>query len=271
MPLVKRILPTLSTGIVFWPQLAAMKNVAADALLLTVSYVAAHLLRFGGLPPSSLLTTSAYALPLAIALKLVVFHRFRLWEGLWKHAGTPEAVRLVRATTVASGLLLLGIALFPTSAPVPLALLFLDWLLTTAVLSIRRFGHRAAHGESPSPPPESEHRILIYGADAHGMLLLRYLRDVSPDCCSVVGFLDPDHAGLQLRGLPVLEHPDATDADELIVPVASSPNGESRDRKPDPVFETYASAPIACRQFEISLCPSSQTIVQEKSANPTSS
>jgi UDP-GlcNAc:undecaprenyl-phosphate GlcNAc-1-phosphate transferase len=266
MPLVKRILPTIPTGIALQCRIAALKNVAVDVLLLTVSYVSAHLLRFGGLPPSSLLTTSTYALPLAIALKLGVFHHFRLWEGLWKHAGTPEAVRLVRATTASSGLFLLGLTLLPTGGPLPFALLFLDWLLTTVGLSLRRFGHRAVHRKSSSPASDSDHRILIYGTDEAGMLLLRYLRDVGPARCSVVGFLDPTHAGLQLRGLPVLDHPDAMDADELIVPVAASLNGQSRDRNPAQIFETYASAPIAHRQFEVSLCPSSQTAVEHEQA-----
>jgi len=257
MPLAQRIFPTRPTFSVPQMQKRALKGMGIDLVLVFGSYVGAHVLRFGGFPSSLILTLGAYLLPIVGILKLLIFHQFRLYEGLWKYAGTPEAVRLVQATSIASGSLVLGLAVLPNAGPVPIALLVLDWLLTTATMGARRFGRRALHRDwAPSPSP-SQQRILIYGADDYGVFLLRYLRNLGPSHGTVVGFVDPAHSGLQLQGLPIVKSPEALDANEMIVPVSLSTSGVPLNRDHTQIFDRYSSTKVACHQFEITMCPTS--------------
>jgi UDP-GlcNAc:undecaprenyl-phosphate GlcNAc-1-phosphate transferase len=204
-----------------------------------------------------------YLLPGVVALKVACFWGFGLYRGLWRHAGTPDAIRLLRAVSVGSGGLVVGLLLLPGVGPPPVALLILDGLLTAATTAGHRFAHRALHRARSGPDDETRH-VLIYGADEYGILLLRYLRNTASPPYTVVGFLDPDHDGLRLQGLPVVDAPDATDAEGLIVPLPPAASPDQRD--PDPIFATHAPQDYACFQFELTLSPSADRVSEPSDA-----
>jgi UDP-GlcNAc:undecaprenyl-phosphate GlcNAc-1-phosphate transferase len=224
-----------------------------DALLVGASFVGAHLLRFGGIPPHA--PTHVYlAVPVVAGLKIAVFQWFRLYQGLWAHAGTPEALQLLKASTVASGCLFGGLLVLPGN--VPIAILVLDWMLTLATTGSRRFGRRAwVHYRSETM--DDAKRVLIYGADRYGIFLLRYLRRVAPAQYSVVGFLDPDHTGLSVQGLPVVRTAAATNAEAIIVPVP--PGSGVREGDFDPIAADCAREGLPCQQFELGIAPNASS------------
>jgi UDP-GlcNAc:undecaprenyl-phosphate GlcNAc-1-phosphate transferase len=217
------------------------------------SLVGAHLLRFGGIPPYE--PTSVYlALPLIVGLKVGLFRWFGLYQGLWAHAGTPEAIQLLKASTIASGGLLGGLMAFPQD--VPIAVLVLDWMLTLATTGSRRFGQRAWM-RYRNETMDTAKRVLIYGADRYGIFLLRYLRRAAPAQYAVVGFLDLDHPGLSVQGLPVVTTAAATDAEEIIVPVPPGTNVRESDL--DLISTDCARQGLSCQQFELGIAPNPST------------
>ncbi len=229
----------------------AVSEMSLDLVLVCASAVGAHLLRFGGtFPPPS--PVALYGLPAVGLLKMAVFYQFQLYGGLWAHAGTPEAVRLVKASTVASVCVLPGLIALPSVPPVPIALLVLDWMLTTLAVGAWRFAHRARR-HYRRPPTADRRRVLIYGADADGVFALRYLRHLLPDTGAVVGFLDPEHGGTHMKGLPIVESPSALDVDEVVVPVPLSSSAVSEERTYNRIAATCAEQNLSCRRFIIGL------------------
>lgn len=234
---------------------------SVDLLLVCVSFVGAHFLRFGGTPPVSMLEGVVYGLPVVGILKVAVFYWFRLYRSLWRHAGTPDAVRLVKASTVASGGLLLVSVLLSGTAPLPIALLALDWMLTTLATGGYRFGRRVLNQRHGAGGAE-QRRVLIYGADANGVFLLRYLRHAAP-AASVVGFLDPNHDGRQLRGRPVVDAPTAVEADALLIPVLPSTfEGHSAEERAE-IADVCASLDLSCQQFRPAMGSAVSTALPE--------
>lgn len=232
----------------------------SDFLLVIASFVGAGLLRYGGRIPLSHATQVLYLLPVVGVLKLGVFWTFGLYRGVWEYAGTPEAIRLLQAVTVASTAVLVG-SLFYFAVP-PIATLILDWMLTAATTAGRRFGRRAQNqfqnaNHNRETGTEAAPRILIYGADDYGVFLLRYLRHASPRPGTVVGFLDPTHEGLRIQGLPVVDAPDALRADEILVPVPPSLETMAPDRDGRQICARYASPDRSCHTFRVGLQSSS--------------
>jgi UDP-GlcNAc:undecaprenyl-phosphate GlcNAc-1-phosphate transferase len=234
------------------PGLFSPGGVGSDLIWVSVSFVGAHLLRFGGLPPGPTTMQMLYLLPFVIVLKIGCFQLFGLYQGLWQHAGTPDAIRLLRAVSVASGALFVGGLLLSGPRPAPIALLLLDGLLTITTTAGHRFARRARRQIQARSADETKH-VLIYGADEYGILLLRYLRNTAASSYSVAGFLDPDHNGLRLQGVPVVEAPQATEAEGLIVPI---PPGTAAQRDPRSIFAEYAPDDYVCFRFELGLSPS---------------
>lgn len=235
------------------PLLFSPGGIGSDLIWVSVSFVGAHLLRFGGLPPSPTTMQMLYLLPFVVVLKLFCFQLFGLYQGLWRHAGTPDAIRLLRAVSMASGALFVGGLLLSGPRPVPIALLLLDGLLTITTTAGHRFARRARRQIQARSADETQH-VLIYGADEYGILLLRYLRNTAASSYSVAGFLAPDHDGLRLQGLPVVKTPEGTEAEGLIVPMP--PAASDHQRNPRSIFAEYAPDDYACFRFKLALSPS---------------
>ena len=221
-----------------------------DLLLVSASFVGAYLLRFGGFPPS-INTTQFHVLVLVVALvKVTLFRWFQLYRGLWTHAGMPEAMRLVQASSLASVAILGVMLLLRHDNPLPIAVLILDWKLTIATTAGRRFGQRAL-AQYRERTTDAVKQVLIYGADRHGVFLLRYLRHVTPVQYSVVGFYDPTPSSHELKGLPVVTAADATDATSIIIPILPAP--ETNERNYSQLFVDCAQLGLDCHQFQLAI------------------
>lgn len=227
-----------------------LRGMGADLILVSASFGAAHLLRFGGFP-STTNTTQFFVLLIVIALmKVSLFRWFQLYQGLWAHAGTPEAIRLVQASSIASVGVLGAILAFQHDAPVPIAVLVLDWMLTVATTGGRRFGQRAWN-QYRTKTTDGGKKVLIYGADRYGVFLLRYLRHVAPGQYSVVGFYDPAASSHELKGLPLVPAAESTEADSIIVPVP--PDAETSERNCSRGFADCAELDLDCQQFQLAI------------------
>ena len=231
-------------------------GVAADLLVVMAALVVATHLRFGGQPPDAHMTLIGTVLPAVAAGKVLVFSLFGLYHGVWRHAGTPEVVRLVKATTVASLATAAGLGAVFGIAQVPVALLIIDWLIATVAVGGLRFGFRALR-QYFAAQRDGGRRVVVYGSGAHALLAVRHLRR-TPDR-AVVGLLDdnPDRHGFWTQGLKILGGPEdlmvlgeRESLDAVIVPKRGTTSETRRY-----VAARCAEAGMACQQFAAALRP----------------
>ena len=241
-------------GGLYWKSIAGM---VADLLLVGAAFVAAYHLRFEGLPPAHEEAFMMRVIPVVAGLKLVVFYALGLYHGIWRHAGTPEMVRLVGASTLAS-LLMAGVVGFFFATPLSLSVLVLDWMTTTLAVGAVRFGFRGLRQYIASHRHDGQH-VLIYGVGHGSQLALRHLRQ-SPDLGRTpVGFLTTDarQRGLTLQGLTVLGTPDdlarlreAHEVTEVVIPTSETTPDEQAA-----LCRACHAAGLACHHFKLSLHP----------------
>ncbi|PSQ54330.1 MAG: hypothetical protein BRD28_02550 [Bacteroidetes bacterium QH_10_64_37] len=243
-----------------WKSVVGM---GADLMVVGAAFVVAVHLRYGGAPPPDWTGLVIEVLPGVIGGKLFVLYAFRLYEGIWRHAGTPEGVRL-GAGSVAASLLVGGGLVLATEVGFGalLPVLLIDWAVATMGIGGTRFAFRALR-QYVAAHREEGRRVLLYGSDADAMLVLRHLRHDPELDRSVRGLLDddPDRRGYRVQGVEVLGGLEdlprlcsAHDIEEVILPALSPPEAE-RHR----VQEQCAEAGVDCRYFSVSLRPASET------------
>jgi len=237
----------------YWKSVGGM---VADLLVVVAAFIVAVHLRYGGAPPTEQVHLMIQALPAIVVLKVAVFYVFGLYHGVWRHAGTPEVVRLLKASTLASGLVLAG--LLGTYGPdsVSLSASILDWMIATGAVGGTRFGFRALR-QYFAARREDGARVLVYGSTDQSLLVVRHLRRRSDR--SVVGLIDddPGRHGLRVQGVKVVGGTDTLprlaathEVDEVIVPLEGT-GAEERRRLAD----VCAAAGIDCRHFAFHLEP----------------
>ncbi|MCS4150742.1 hypothetical protein [Salinibacter ruber] len=234
----------------------------ADLLVVGAAFVVAAYLRYGGAPPPAWSAFMLQTLPAVIGAKLLVFYAFGLYEGIWRHAGTPEVVRLTVASGTASVVVVVGAVMVEGTAVLAPSIFILDWLVTTIGIGGARFAFRALR-QYVAAHRDGGRRVLIYGSDPDGILLLRHLRQHPELGRTVVGLLDENSArhGYRVQGIQVLGSPDDLpaicsdhDVEEVIVHLKAV-SKEERSR----IREQCAAAGVDCQYFDPSLRPAPET------------
>lgn len=179
-------------------QWKASFGVLADLLLVSASFILAHYLKYDqGLDEQSF-RMLARVVPLVVGVKVGIFYLLGLYNAIWRHAGTPEFLRIVLASVLGSTAVLIMLALFPALGPVATAVVVIDFLLLSFCLAASRFGFRALR-QYLGLRRTSGKRVILYGAGDAGLLTLRELRQ-NPELGLVpIGFVDDDPLKHQLK------------------------------------------------------------------------
>ena len=187
---------------------------AAQIGVFALSGVAAFLLRFDfGLPPAYM-RHLAYALPIWIVVKIVVFRVAKLDRGWWRYVSVADLLRVLLGNFAGSTLscvviLCIAPAGFPRS--IYLLDLMICFLGTAGVrMIVRMTAEATANGRNGA----AEKNTLIYGAGEAGVTLLREIQRNPKLPYGVRGFLDdlPDKKGVRILGVAVLGGGDQVDA-----------------------------------------------------------
>ena len=182
----------------------------AQLMVLMASGVAAFLLRFEFHLAPFTIGFMQYAVPLWLLAKGVAFYCLELDKGWWRHTSLSDVVRSGIGNVLGSAL---GAVLISSFAPAgfPRSIYFLDLLICMhATLGIRLCVRLAADGASTFGKPSQAPHVLIYGAGAAGVMLVRELTSNSKVHYEVRGFVDDHHPkiGMKVHGIPVLGHGD---------------------------------------------------------------
>jgi len=171
-------------------------------LVLLASYLG-FLLRFGGQISAEELALFRLGLPWLVAIRMLTFLPFRLYEGLWRYTGIWDLRNIVQAVGL-STLAFYGWFRWGLGHPnYPATALVVDSLLLIFFMGGVRLIRRA-HREVSRLIPEK--RILVYGAGDAGEMIVRDIRNNGSYEYELAGFIDDDSrkVGRRIHGVKVL-------------------------------------------------------------------
>jgi len=186
-----------------------------DAAIAAGSLMLALLLRFEtAIPPAYLAVTPLFA-GLLVAARLAANLLFRLHRWSFRLSGLTDAVRVVLAGLLGTGLFMTALFFlrigYADDAPKgpPRSVVVLEFFLSTAAMGLVRFSPRLGWLyvlDRRRQRRSGALRTLIVGAGAAGDMLLRDLRQSSEHAYRVVGFVDDDRSKRStiLGGCPVM-------------------------------------------------------------------
>jgi FlaA1/EpsC-like NDP-sugar epimerase len=190
------------------PAVRGVIILAFDALFVCLSLTFAYLLRFEGDVPTEFARAGLIALPVFVAVRLLlsVFGGLHRWS--FRMSGLSEATRLVTLTGL--GTAFIALILFAIQrSHMPRSVVALEFFFTWTFMAGLRFAPRLITGwfaEQRRSHGEGAFRTLIIGAGDAGDLLLRDLNRAPEHHYHIVGFIDDDNRkqGLSVGGKPVL-------------------------------------------------------------------
>jgi FlaA1/EpsC-like NDP-sugar epimerase len=184
-----------------------------DALLLAAAPLVAYALRFEGPEWGAAHTFTALVyVALAVPLQLGIFLWFGLYRRLWRYASISELELIfIAGATASAACAVLGGAVLPwsgiTPLRVPLSVLFMNALLSVAIIATPRLSMRIAGWRNARwrRRANDDRRVLIAGAGIAGELIVRELLSNGELRMNPIGFVDDDSTKhrMRLAGLPV--------------------------------------------------------------------
>jgi FlaA1/EpsC-like NDP-sugar epimerase len=175
--------------------------------IFAASHFAAYWLRFDGVVRGSEWQAFTTSVAWSIAVKLLVFGRFRIYQGWSRYATFHDMTSIVKATTASSVLVLLADYLFHPGTATPRSVFLMDWGLTIVIVGgLRAAARFVQESEKPSLFSLGKKPVFIVGANDSGEALLRAIRRSSKLPYRVVGFIAEDQHAVQthIGGVPVI-------------------------------------------------------------------
>jgi FlaA1/EpsC-like NDP-sugar epimerase len=181
--------------------------IAFHVVLIPLAYWCAFQLRFDFDVPRELQQLFRATVPALVLLRLATFFGFGLFSGWWRHAGMHDLEALVKAVTLSSGLLLVGLFMTGSLSGFPRSILVLDWVLAVLLFGGVRFATRAFREQRLTPRRSRPgKRTLVVGAGNSAERLLREVQRSPSADLFPVGLIDDDSEknGMSIHGVPVL-------------------------------------------------------------------
>jgi FlaA1/EpsC-like NDP-sugar epimerase len=180
----------------------------AYLVVIPVAYLAAFAIRFDFSIPSDELARFIQTLPVLVVIRLIVFQRYGLFRGYWRHVGLRDLVDLGMATTLSTALFVAALVVVGWPSGLPRSVFLLDWLSVVFLSGGLRFVARAfREGQLPMQMLGSRgRRTFLIGAGEAAEMLLRQVRHDGRYAINVIGLIDdnPVTHGRSLHGVPVL-------------------------------------------------------------------
>ncbi len=206
-----------------------------DAVLLSISYWFALLVRFDGSIPVHVAKQYSLYLGLAVLIKLAVLIFFDIYRILWRYAGTREYFRIFFAATISN--FLVSALIIALRLGMPRSIFPMVMILDIFLLSALRLSPRMLHEIKFLRSGGSRIRVMILGAGEAGVMVLRELRRMKAQNYEPVCFIDDDQTkwGRSINGIRVVGGRDDIRAsvkkygiDEIIFAIPSLPLADRR-------------------------------------------
>ncbi|HTY35501.1 MAG TPA: nucleoside-diphosphate sugar epimerase/dehydratase, partial [Bacteroidota bacterium] len=163
----------------------------SDLGIITLSYMAAFLIRFEMQLPAAAVSKMIATLPLILAVRFACFWYFGLYRGVWPFASIYDLCSIVKGVGVSSLLIVLLLFLEGRFSGYPRSVFFIDGLLLVVLIGGTRFSFRLRK-EMQHLRGRGGKRVLIVGAGEAGESILREMMKNPSLGYHPVGLMDDD-------------------------------------------------------------------------------
>jgi UDP-GlcNAc:undecaprenyl-phosphate GlcNAc-1-phosphate transferase len=222
-----------------------------DAVLISVAYLAAYLLRFeGAIAPHAYLLKES--MPLLITTHFATFQYFGLYKSIWRYVGLRDVINIVKAVSVGTMATIVVLLFLQRFEGYSRAVFVLHWGILILLASTAR-GLVRVYRESFQGFKRGGKRLLIVGAGDGGEMLLREIRNNPRRGYDPVAFIDDDAAkkGRRIHGIAVVGTRGDLDQaireygiEEVLIAIPSA-----NDIQLKGVYEICRSAEVPCRRI----------------------
>lgn len=179
--------------------------VASDLILIAVAYFGAYFIRtnFRFTDPEGIAVLKAF--PVVLVIRSACYYWFGLYRGVWKYTSTPDVLRIIKAVSVGTAIIMTTLVLLYRFTAIPRSLFVIEFFLLIIAIGGVRFAARLFHEFGKESLGGGGRRIGIIGAGDRGERLGREIRSLEGKSVSVVCYIDDDSAkdGLILQGVPI--------------------------------------------------------------------
>ncbi|MDE0634586.1 MAG: nucleoside-diphosphate sugar epimerase/dehydratase [Candidatus Poribacteria bacterium] len=198
------------------------------------------LTRFNEIPILSEISSSQLLFCIAAVVvtlvRIITFLCFRIYKPIWQYAGVKEFRSLITAVGISSLVLICLLAFLKQFDTWTFFLI--DGFFNASLIGFAKFSYRIFHEGKPKDVASPRTKVLIVGAGAAGIGVLRELRSHPEKGYLPIGFIDDSllKVGKSIAGLEVLGTTrDLTyiarkrEIEEVIIAMPSAPGGKIRD------------------------------------------
>jgi UDP-GlcNAc:undecaprenyl-phosphate GlcNAc-1-phosphate transferase len=179
--------------------------IGSDVVLIALAYFAAYFIRVNFQFTEDEGPAVIKAFPIVLVVRSACFYWYGLYRGVWKYTSTPDVVRIIKAVTAGSVIILTLLVFFYRFVAFPRSMFIIEFFLLIIALGGSRFASRLFHEFGKEATSGLVKRVAIIGAGDYGERLLREFRSTKGKTVSVVCFVDDDRdkEGLTLQGVPI--------------------------------------------------------------------
>ncbi|MDH3198534.1 MAG: NAD-dependent epimerase/dehydratase family protein, partial [Candidatus Krumholzibacteria bacterium] len=179
--------------------------IGVDALLIAAAYVGAYFLRMNFRFTEAEGMAMLRALPIVLVIRTACFFKYGLYRGLWKYTSTADVVRVIKAVTAGSALILTAVVLLYRFVAFPRTLFVIEYFLLILLVLGARFSLRLFHEIGREAHGDQVTRYGIVGAGDYGERIGREIKSERGARAEVVCYIDDDERkiGLALKGAPI--------------------------------------------------------------------
>ena len=187
----------------FWER-RTLLLITADTAAIVAAYLGAYFLRmnFHFTEPEG--RAVLRALPIVLVVRSACFFWYGLYRSMWRYTGVSDVVRVIKAVSAGSAVILASVVLLYRFIAFPRTLFVIEYFLLILFVLGARFSTRLFHEIGRESESGSARRFGIIGAGDAGERALRELRAGGPSA-TVACFIDDDprRVGLMVHGVPI--------------------------------------------------------------------
>jgi UDP-GlcNAc:undecaprenyl-phosphate GlcNAc-1-phosphate transferase len=190
-------------GRMFWERRVVLL-IAVDMAAIVAAYLGAYFLRMNFQLTEAEGKAVLRALPIVLVVRSACFFKYGLYRTMWRYTSVADVVRVIKAVTTGSAIVLAIVVLLYRFVAFPRTLFVIEYVLLILFILGARFSIRLFHEIGREPQGTSARRYAVIGAGDAGERLARAINAHGPSR-RVVCFVDDDAArvGLMVHGVPV--------------------------------------------------------------------
>jgi UDP-N-acetylmuramyl pentapeptide phosphotransferase/UDP-N-acetylglucosamine-1-phosphate transferase len=187
----------------FWER-RTLFLITADVVAIVAAYLGAYFLRMNFQFTEAEGRAVLRALPIVVVVRSACFFKYGLYRSMWRYTGVADVVRVIKAVTTGSAIILAAVVLLYRFVAFPRTLFLIEYFLLVLFILGARFGTRLFHEIGREPESGLVRRYGVIGAGDEGERALREIRAQGPSV-TVACFVDDDprRVGLAVQGVPV--------------------------------------------------------------------